>query len=70
MKISLKANLNGKILAYDYCAQLVYVMTSTIHMYTIFTYDIHNVLYECHGSNLQDTICHKVMTYAPGDTPV
>ena len=26
----------------------------------IYTYDIHNVLYECRGSNLYDTICREV----------
>ena len=31
----------------------------TIHTRTIFTYDIHNVSYECSGSNLHDTICHE-----------
>ena len=51
MDISLKADLDGKILAYDYRAQLVYVMTFDYpHVYN-FTYDIHNVSYECHGSN-------------------
>ena len=27
---------------------------------TIYTYDIHNVPYECRGSNLYDTICGEV----------
>ena len=36
----------------------------TVHTCTVFTYDIHNVSYECSESNLHDTICHEVRTHA------
>ena len=42
----------------------VFLILLTIHTRTIFTYDIHNVSYDCHGSNLHHTICGEVMTHA------
>ena len=52
------------IFAYDYRAQLAYVITFDHPHGTIFTYDIHNVSYKCRGSNLPNTICREVMTHA------
>ena len=42
----------------------VLLILSTIHTRTIFTYDIHNVLYDCRGCNLRHTICREVITHA------
>ena len=56
-----KADLDSTIFAYNYRAQLAYVTTFD-HPH-VHTYDIHNVSYECCGSNLYDTICRKVMMH-------
>ena len=59
VQVWLKADfVDSTIFAYDYRARLAYVKTFDHHTRKIFTYD------ECRGSNLHDTICREVMTYA------
>ena len=59
-----KAN-QGMIFAYNYRAWLANDTSwlSTIHTRTIFTNAIHNVSYECPGSNSHDMIYCEVMTH-------
>ena len=50
LSVHVKADLDSTIFAYDYCAQLAYIMTfDHPHAHNIIvSYDIHNVSYECH----------------------
>ena len=49
LSVSVKADLDSTIFAYDCCAQLAYIMTfDHPHAHNVVSYDIHNVSYECH----------------------
>ena len=49
LSVRVKADLDSTIFAYDYCAQLAYIMTfDHPRAHNIVSYDIHNVSYECH----------------------